>query len=123
MMRLTPRELEKLPIYVIAEVARRRRDRGVKLNYEEADALICEMILEGARDGKSVAELMTRGKLVVSLDECMEGVDALLEIVQMEATFPDGTKLVSVLNPLIPPTPEELEELESERKDVPDGHA
>jgi urease subunit gamma len=112
MMRLAPRELDKLPIYVIAEVARRRRDRGTKLNYEEAAALICEMILEGARDGKSVAELMTRGKQVVSLDQCMEGVDSLLEIVQMEATFPDGTKLVSVLNPLIPPTPEELEEWE-----------
>lgn len=97
---LAPREMDKLPIYVIAEVARRRRNRGVKLNYEEAIALSCEAILEGARDGKSVAELMTLGREVVKKDECREGVPGLLHLVQIEATFPDGTKLVSVHDPI-----------------------
>ncbi len=99
-MMLAPRELDKLSIYVIAEVARRRRDRGVSLNYEEAIALICEAILEGARDGKSVAELMSLGRDVVKKEQCMEGVTELLHLVQVEATFPDGTKLVSVHDPI-----------------------
>jgi urease subunit gamma len=99
-MMLAPRERDKLLIYVVADVARRRRDRGTKLNYEEATALICEVILEGARDGKSVAELMSQGRSVVRRDECMEGVEEMLQLVQVEATFPDGTKLVSIHNPI-----------------------
>lgn len=99
-MMLAPREIDKLAIFVIAGLARRRRDRGTKLNYEEATALICEAILEGARDGRSVAELMSLGRTVVSRDQCMEGVDELLHLVQVEATFPDGTKLVSVHDPI-----------------------
>ena len=99
-MMLVPRELDKLAIYVIADLARRRRDRGTKLNYEEATALICEAILEGARDGKSVAELMSLGRTVVRREQCMEGVEDLLHLVQVEATFPDGTKLVSVHDPI-----------------------
>jgi urease gamma subunit len=97
---LAPKELDKLPIYVLADVARRRRDRGVKLNYEEAIALVCEAILEGARDGKSVAELMSAGRQVVTKDQCMDGVADLMHLVQIEATFPDGTKLVSVHDPI-----------------------
>jgi urease gamma subunit len=99
-MMLAPRELDKLSIYVIADVARRRRERGVKLNYEEAVALICESVLEGARDGKSVATLMSEARGVVGLDDCMEGVQDMLHLVQVEATFPDGTKLVSVHDPI-----------------------
>lgn len=100
-MMLAPRELDKLHIYVVAELARKRRDRGTKLNYEESIALICEAILEGARDGRSVADLMELGRQVVSKDQCMEGVDALVHLVQIEATFPDGTKLVSVHDPVV----------------------
>jgi urease subunit gamma len=99
-MMLAPRELDKLQIYVVAELARKRRDRGTKLNYSEAIALICEAILEGARDGESVAELMALGRSVVTKDQCMEGVDELCHLVQVEATFPDGTKLVSVHDPI-----------------------
>jgi urease gamma subunit len=97
---LAPREIDKLAIYVIADLARRRRDRGTKLNSEEAVALICEAILEGARDGKSVAELMTLGRQVVAQADCMDGVTDILHLVQVEATFPDGTKLVSVHDPV-----------------------
>ena len=97
---LAPREIDKLAIYVIADLARRRRDRGTKLNYEEATALICEAILEGARDGKTVAELMSLGRTVVTRDQCMEGVEDMLHLVQVEATFADGTKLVSVHDPI-----------------------
>lgn len=99
-MMLAPRELDKFHIYAVAELARRRRDRGTKLNYEEAIALICEAMLEGARDGKRVAELMSLGRQVVTTDQCMEGVDELVHVVQIEATFPDGTKLVSVHDPI-----------------------
>lgn len=99
-MMLAPREIDKLAIYVIADLARRRRDRGTKLNYEEATALICEAILEGARDGKTVAELMSLGRTVVTRDQCMEGVEDMLHLVQVEATFADGTKLVSVHDPI-----------------------
>ncbi|MHB1800077.1 MAG: urease subunit gamma [Actinomycetes bacterium] len=99
-MMLAPREIDKLYIYQIAELARRRRDRGTPLNYEEAIALVCEAMLEGARDGKSVAELMAFGREIVTAAECMEGVPDMVHVVQVEATFPDGTKLVSVHDPI-----------------------
>lgn len=99
-MMLTPREMEKLWVYVIADLARRRRDRGTKLNYAEAIALISEAILEGARDGRPVTELMDLGRTIVRRDECMEGVPDLLPAVQVEATFPDGTKLVTCHDPI-----------------------
>lgn len=99
-MHLTPREVDKLLIFVAADVARRRRDRGLKLNYPEALALITAEILEGARDGQSVAELMQFGKHILGRDDVMEGVPEMLPEVQVEATFPDGTKLVTVHDPL-----------------------
>ena len=99
-MHLTPREVDKLLIFVAAEVARRRRERGLKLNYPEAIALISAELLEGARDGKSVAELMRYGGQILRRDEVMEGVPEMLAEVQIEATFPDGTKLVTVQDPL-----------------------
>jgi len=99
-MHLTPREVDKLLIFVAADVARRRRDRGLKLNYPEALALITAEILEGARDGQSVAELMQFGKRILGRDDVMEGVPEMLPEVQVEATFPDGTKLVTVHDPL-----------------------
>jgi urease subunit gamma len=99
-MHLTPREIDKLLVFVAAEVARRRRDRGLKLNYPEAMALITAEILEGARDGQSVAELMRYGKQILRRDEVMEGVPEMLSEVQVEATFADGTKLVTVHEPL-----------------------
>jgi urease gamma subunit len=97
---LAPRELDKLSIYVIADLARKRRARGLKLNYEEAIALICEAMLEGAREGKTVAELMSLGKSVLTRAEVMDGVPDILDVVQVEATFPDGTKLVSCHDPI-----------------------
>lgn len=100
-MFLTPREQEKLLIYVAAELARKRRARGLKLNVAEATALIVEALLEGARDGKSVAELMEFGRHVVGRDDVMEQVAAMLPVVQIEATFPDGTKLISCHDPII----------------------
>jgi urease subunit gamma len=99
-MHLTPREVDKLLIFVAADVARRRRDRGLKLNYPEALALITAEILEGARDGQSVATLMQFGKRILGRDDVMEGVPEMLPEVQVEATFPDGTKLVTVHEPL-----------------------
>ena len=99
-MMLTPRESEKLWIYVLADVSRRRRDRGLKLNYIEATALISEALLEGARDGRTVAELMDIGRTIVSVEQCMEGVAELVPAVQIEATFPDGTKLVTCHDPI-----------------------
>jgi len=99
-MMLTPRELDKLSIYIVADLARRRRTRGLKLNYAEAVALIAEAILEGAREGRSVAELMALGKKVLKRDEVMDGVPEMVQLVQVEATFPDGTKLVSVHDPI-----------------------
>ncbi len=99
-MHLTPREIDKLLIFVAADVARRRRGRGLKLNYPEAMALITSEILEGARDGQSVADLMQFGKQILRRDEVMEGVPEMLAEVQVEATFPDGTKLVTVHEPL-----------------------
>ncbi len=99
-MMLTPREMEKLWIYVLADLARKRRDRGTLLNYAEAIALISEAILEGARDGRSVPELMDFGRTIVRRSECMEGVPDLVPAVQVEATFPDGTKLVTCHDPI-----------------------
>ena len=99
-MHLTPREIDKLLIFVAADVARRRRERGLKLNYPEAMALISAELLEGARDGKSVAELMRFGKQILHREDVMEGVPEMLAEVQIEATFPDGTKLVTVHDPV-----------------------
>ena len=100
-MMLTPRESEKLLVYVAADLARKRRARGLKLNVPESVALITEAILESARDGKTVAEAMELGRQVLTRDEVMEGVPELVDMVQVEATFPDGTKLVSVHDPIV----------------------
>ena len=99
-MNLTPREKDKLMVAVAAMVARERLARGVKLNYPESVALITNFVLEGARDGKSVAELMSSGAKVLSRDQVMEGICEMIYEMQVEATFPDGTKLVSVHNPI-----------------------
>lgn len=99
-MQLSPREQEKLLIVVAADLARRRRDRGLKLNHPETIALITAEILEGARDGRSVADLMSFGTTVVRREEVMEGVPEMIPEVQVEATFPDGTKLVTVHHPV-----------------------
>lgn len=103
-MELTPREKDKLLLYTAALVAERRLARGVTLNYPEATALISMHIMEGARDGTSVAELMESGRHVLTTDQVMEGVADLLHDVQVEATFPDGTKLVTVHEPILPST-------------------
>ncbi len=100
-MMLTPREMEKLLIYVAADLARKRRARGLQLNVPESIALITEALLEGARDGKSVAEVMTLGRKVLTREEVKEGVPELVTLVQVEATFPDGTKLVSCHDPIV----------------------
>jgi urease gamma subunit len=97
---LSPREKDKLLVAVAAMVARRRLERGVKLNYPEAVALITDHVLEGARDGRSVADLMAAGAEVVSSGQVMEGVAEMIHEVQVEATFPDGTKLVTVHHPI-----------------------
>jgi len=99
-MHRSPRETEKLMIVVAADLARRRRDRGLKLNYPETIALITYEIMEGARDGRSVSDLMSFGTTVVKKSEVMEGVAEMIHEVQAEATFPDGTKLVTVHNPV-----------------------
>ncbi len=99
-MRLSPREQEKLMIFTAAEVARRRRERGLKLNHPEALALISAELLEGARDGRSVAELMSFGATILAREDVMEGVPEMVDEVQIEATFPDGTKLVTVHDPI-----------------------
>jgi urease gamma subunit len=99
-MNLTPREKDKLLVAVAAMVARRRLERGVKLNHPEAVALITDFILEGARDGKSVAELMEAGAQVISRAQVMDGIAEIIAEIQVEATFPDGTKLVTVHNPI-----------------------
>lgn len=99
-MRLIEREKDKLLIYVAAEVARKRRERGLKLNHPEAVALITAEVLEGIRDGKSVAELMQFGCHVLSRDDVMEGVAEMIPEIQVEGTFPDGTKLVTVHDPI-----------------------
>ena len=99
-MNLTPREKDKLLIAMAAVVARRRLERGVKLNHPEAIALITDFVVEGARDGRSVADLMEAGAHVVSHDQVMEGIAEMIHDVQVEATFPDGTKLVTVHQPI-----------------------
>ena len=99
-MQLTPREKDKLLISMAAIVARRRLERGVKLNHPEAIALISDFVVEGARDGKSVADLMEQAAHVVSRHQVMEGIAAMIHDVQVEATFPDGTKLVTVHQPI-----------------------
>ncbi len=99
-MHLSPREQEKLLIVVAADLARRRRDRGLKLNHPESIALITYEILEGARDGKSVSELMSFGTTLLKRDDVMEGIPEMIHDVQVEATFPDGTKLVTVHDPI-----------------------
>ncbi len=99
-MNLTPREREKLLVSLAAMVARARLRRGVKLNHPEAIALISDFVVEGARDGRPVAELMETGAQVISREQCMEGVPEMIDAIQVEATFPDGTKLVTVHHPI-----------------------
>jgi urease gamma subunit len=99
-MRLTPREKDKLLIATAAMVARRRLERGVKLNHPEAVALITDTVVEGARDGKSVAHMMQAGAAVLTREQVMEGVAEMIDEIQVEATFPDGTKLVTVHQPI-----------------------
>jgi urease subunit gamma len=99
-MNLTPREKDKLLISMAAIVARRRLERGVKLNHPEAIALITDFVIEGARDGRSVADLMQQGAQVITRDQVMEGIAEMIHDVQVEATFPDGTKLVTVHEPI-----------------------
>ena len=100
-MELTPREKDKLLIFTAALLAERRRAKGLKLNYPEAVALISAEIMEGAREGRTVADLMDYGRTLLSADEVMEGIAEMIHDVQVEATFPDGTKLVTVHNPII----------------------
>ena len=99
-MQLLPREIDKLMIVVAADVARRRRERGLKLNHPEAMALITYEIIEGARDGKTVAQLMQYGAKILSRNDVMDGIPEMIDDIQVEATFPDGTKLVTVHNPI-----------------------
>jgi len=99
-MHLTPREMEKLMLHVAGKLAKERKERGLKLNYPEAVALISAELMEAARDGMSVAELMRYGTKILSVQDVMEGVDSMIGEVQIEATFPDGTKLVTVHNPI-----------------------
>ncbi len=100
-MDLTPREKDKLLLFTAALLAERRKERGVKLNHPEAIAYISAAIMEGARDGKTVAELMGYGQTLLSRDDVMEGIPEMIHDVQVEATFPDGTKLVTVHNPIV----------------------
>lgn len=99
-MELSPRDKDKLLIFVAADVAQRRKDRGVKLNYPESVALISAAVMEGARDGRSVAELMSFGTTILATDDVMPGIAEMIDEVQVEATFPDGTKLVTVHHPI-----------------------
>ena len=100
-MNLTPREIDKLHISMAAEVARKRKARGLQLNHPEAVALIADHILEGARDGKSVSDLMSSGKKVLTNDDVLPGVVDIIHTIQVEATFEDGTKLVTVHDPIV----------------------
>ncbi|SNS64049.1 urease subunit gamma [Actinacidiphila glaucinigra] len=100
-MQLTPHEQERLLVHVAADVAEKRRARGLRLNHPEAVALITSYLLEGARDGRTVAELMASGRKVLTRDDVMEGVPEMIRDVQVEATFPDGTKLVTVHEPIV----------------------
>ncbi|GHI01521.1 urease subunit gamma [Neobacillus kokaensis] len=99
-MLLVPREIDKLMIVVAADLARRRKERGLKLNYPEAVALLTYEVLEGARDGKTVAELMEYGATILTREDVMEGIADIIDDIQVEATFPDGTKLVTVHDPI-----------------------
>ena len=99
-MMLTPREIDKMYIFIAAEVARRRRAKGLKLNYPESVAIIADYLVEGAREGKTVAKLMSEGRKVLKRKDVLPGVPEMLKLVQVEATFPDGTKLVSVHDPV-----------------------
>ncbi|MEM8741733.1 MAG: urease subunit gamma [Pseudomonadota bacterium] len=99
-MNLSPRERDKLLVAMAAEVARKRLSRGVRLNHPEAIALITDFVVEGARDGRSVADLMSEGASVIRRDQCMDGIAEMIHEVQVEATFPDGTKLVTVHQPI-----------------------
>lgn len=98
---LSPREIDKMYVFIAAELARRRQERGLKLNYTEAVALISDHIVEGARDGRSVSELMSSGRAVLSRNDVLVGVPELVKTVQVEATFEDGTKLVTVHDPIV----------------------
>ena len=100
-MHLTPREMEKMMIFTASEIARRRKDKGLKLNYPESVALITWEIVEGAREGKGVSELMESGRHILTKDDVMPGVSEMIDEIQVEATFPDGTKLVTVHEPII----------------------
>jgi len=100
-MYLTPREMDKLHVFMVAELARKRKARGLKLNHPEAVALIADHILEGARDGKSVADLMNSGKTVLTKDDVLPGVTDIIHTIRVEATFVDGTKLVTVHDPIV----------------------
>ena len=122
-MLLTPTEMERLTIYTAAEVARRRRARGLRLNHPEAIAIIADEILEGGRDGRSVAEMISFGSTILTTDDVMPGVADLMPVIQVEATFPDGTKLVTVHDP-IRPGKEKIEAAEQVRPGeviTPDG--
>lgn len=99
-MRLAPKEIEKLLLHYAGQVAKERKERGLKLNYPESIALISQMLLEGAREGKSVTELMSFGASILTRDDVMEGIAEMIHEVQIEATFPDGSKLVTVHNPI-----------------------
>ena len=100
-MFLTPREIDKLQIFPAAQLAQRRKDRGLKLNHPESVALIADHILEGARDGKSVSEIMSTGKNVLKKDDVLPGVSEIIHTIQVEATFEDGTKLVTIHDPIV----------------------
>ncbi|PSB34460.1 urease subunit gamma [Stenomitos frigidus] len=102
-MYLTPREMERLTIFTAAEIARRRKDKGIKLNVPEAIAYITDLLIEGAREDKSVAQLMSEGATLLTTDDVLPGVPALIPLIQVEAHFADGTKLVSVHNPIRSP--------------------
>ena len=100
-MMLTPREIDKMYIFLAAQIAKRRKDRGLKLNYPESMALIADYVIEGARDGKSVTELMSSGRKVLSKNDVLPGVPEMMHTVQVEATFEDGTKLVTIHDPIV----------------------
>lgn len=101
LMMLTPREIDKMYVFLSAQIARRRKARGLKLNYPESVALIADFVVEGARDGKPVAELMSTGREVLSKEDVLPGVPELIRTVQVEATFDDGTKLVTIHDPIV----------------------
>jgi urease subunit gamma len=98
---LTPREIDKMYIFLAAQIARRRKERGLKLNYPESIALIADFVVEGARDGKTVSDLMSAGRNVLSKNDVLPGVPELIQTVQVEATFDDGTKLVTIHDPIV----------------------